>query len=173
MVAQEPVGAQGVYRTQPRTSTYARATHTYSQLPKAGFGRLAGVYGRSGRNGLPPARLDSFVKTAGSYAEMIYGDEGGNLENGTRAINRASVLPPIQEFTQENRINNGIRGERDRGLTTGHGSYLPNAWGGDEYMRKAEPFSQSGARVNYPQYDVQPALSMQETNSPRFGFTFP
>ncbi len=84
------------------------------------------------RNGLPPASLDSFVLNAGGYADRIYGDEG------------AEHLPPFEEFLPENRINQGILGIRDAGLTTGHGSMLPPATGGDEFV-KTEPFTMSGA----------------------------
>ncbi|MGH9548542.1 MAG: hypothetical protein ACRD3W_04170 [Terriglobales bacterium] len=63
--------------------------------------------------GLPPTRLDSFVKNADENAEMIYGDEG--IE-----------LPPYFGFTKEHRIGSGIN---DSGLSTGHGSVLPSAWG--------------------------------------------
>src|SRR5258706_1817199 len=58
------------------------------QLPRTSTGGLAPVYG--GANGLPPTRLDSFVKEAGGLAFQSYGDEG------------TSGPPPIEGF---NRVN--------------------------------------------------------------------
>lgn len=74
------------------------------------------------RRQLPPVQMDSFVDQAGGAAELIYGDEGAN------------GLPPYFGFSAEHRIDNGIYGIRDAGLTTGHGSLMPSAWGGDEYI---------------------------------------
>lgn len=94
------------------------------------------------RNGLPPTTTDSFVRNAGAFAEQIYGDEG-----------QGDQLPPYEQFTQAHRINQGIVGIRDAGLTTGHGSMLPNAWGGDEFSMSGPEFSQSGANggtFNFP-----------------------
>lgn len=85
------------------------------------------------RNGLPPVSMDSFVFEAAENAELIYGDEG------------VDDIPPYDEFTKEHRINNGIFDQRNRGLTTGHGSYLPDAWGGDEWVDGPE-WDMSGAR---------------------------
>jgi len=73
-------------------------------------------------NGLPPCTMDSFVYEAGAHAEDIYGDEGTN------------GLPPLASFTKASRINAGIMDTRDRGLTTGHGSLMPDAWGADEFI---------------------------------------
>jgi hypothetical protein len=81
--------------------------------------------------GLPPTSLDSFVTNAGGQAELIYGDEG------------TDSIPPYFEFDQTHRIIRGINGIDYQGLTTGHGSMLPNAWGGDEFV-KTEPFTFSG-----------------------------
>lgn len=67
---------------------------------------------------LPPTTLDSFVANAGGAAEMIYGDEG------------TDGLPPLSGFDKGSRINSGITSP---GLTTGHGSMMPDAWGGDEF----------------------------------------
>jgi hypothetical protein len=83
---------------------------------------------------LPPCRLDSFVHQAGGAAEAIYGDEG------------IKTPPPYFGFDQSHRINAGIFGNRDAGLTTGHGSIMPSAWGDDEFL--APPYGeqcQSGA----------------------------
>jgi hypothetical protein len=84
------------------------------------------------RNGLPPTTMDSFVYEAKEYAEFIYGDEG------------VDGIPPYFEFTKASRINAGIMDTRDQGLTTGHGSYMPDAWGRDEFL--GAEWSQSGAR---------------------------
>jgi len=72
------------------------------------------------RNGLPPTQMDSFVLNAGASADKIYGDEG------------TDTFPPYFGFTYEHRINAGITGRRDAGLTTGHGSYMPCANGADD-----------------------------------------
>jgi len=88
---------------------------------------------RSGwRNGLPPTRMDSFVKEAKHHAAHIYGDEG------------TYGLPPYMGFGKVHRINTGIMDERDNALTTGHGSFMPDAWGGDEFHQNE--WSQSGTR---------------------------
>ena len=68
-------------------------------------------------NRLPPTQLDSFVHQAGSRAELIYGDEG------------TTTPPPYFGFDQSHRIDFGIMGQRDAGITTGHGSIMPSAWG--------------------------------------------
>ncbi|HEY9755795.1 MAG TPA: hypothetical protein V6C97_11580 [Oculatellaceae cyanobacterium] len=73
-------------------------------------------------HGLPPTSMDSFVYEAGGMAESIYGDEG------------TTDIPPYFGFDASHRINAGIAGTRAAGLTTGHGSYLPDAWGGDEFV---------------------------------------
>ena len=83
-----------------------------------------GIYNQAttgNRMGLPPTTTDSFVYQAGGMADLIYGDES----NG---------LPPFFGFSQEHRINAGIFGQRDAGITTGHGSFLPDAWGADEFI---------------------------------------
>lgn len=132
-------GAPGSYGNSTfRTNNFRMpdAAYTTSQrLPRVrmtGLGGLATIHGPTGRNGLPVTSLDSFVLNAGGHAEHIYGDEG------------ADGLPPYFEFTKAHRINTGITGQRDTGLTTGHGSYLPDAWGGDEYVDGPE-WSQSGS----------------------------
>jgi hypothetical protein len=73
-------------------------------------------------NGLPVCNLDSFVHQAGMQAESIYGDEGLHTK------------PSAFGFSQSNRINAGISGQNDAGLTTGHGSYMPDANGADEFI---------------------------------------
>ncbi|HEY9713325.1 MAG TPA: hypothetical protein V6C72_07635 [Chroococcales cyanobacterium] len=88
------------------------------------------------RNGLPPVSMDSFVYEAAGNAELIYGDEG------------VTNIPPYNEFTYEHRINNGIFGQRDAGLTTGHGSFMPSAWGDDEFL--GAEWSQSGHNGGNP-----------------------
>lgn len=89
------------------------------QLPRTSTGGLAPVFG--GYNGLPPTSLDSFVKEAGGLAFQIYGDEG------------TSGPPPISGFNRVNRIDSGIQAD-SAGLTTGHESVLPSAWGKDEFI---------------------------------------
>jgi hypothetical protein len=90
------------------------------------------VKGPGVRNGLPPTRTDSFVYEAKENAEFIYGDEG--IEGP----------PPYLLFTKDHRVNSGIYDRRDAGLTTGHGSYLPDAVGRDEF--NGQEWDQSGAR---------------------------
>ena len=85
---------------------------------------------------LPPCQLDSFVYQAGGRAEAIYGDEG------------IKTPPPFFGFDQSHRIDAGIMGQRDRGLTTGHGSVMPSAWGLDEFISPPGEFCRSGANSN-------------------------
>lgn len=80
---------------------------------------------------LPPTRLDSFVAESG-YNDHIYGDEG------------TDGPPPYCCFEKWNRIDAGIYGDRDAGLTTNHGSVLPSAWGKDEFIGGPE-WSMSGS----------------------------
>lgn len=138
--------AQSTYYSQARPGVFGRNTATTnnyrrtdarrttnqrlgSRLPMAGFGNTSIAPAVGG--GLPPTRMDSFVFNSGGRAYQIYGDEGTN------------ALPPYEEFTKDHRINEGIVADRDAGLTTGHGSYLPDAWGNDEFL--GEEWSQSGA----------------------------
>ena len=96
-------------------------------------------------NGLPPTTLDSFVQSAGTNAEFIYGDEGTGVytANGlapdpglvTSANSNPLAPTPYMGFNQANRIGYGIATSNSNlGLTTGHGSYLPSAWGYDEMI---------------------------------------
>ncbi|MBK9141794.1 MAG: hypothetical protein IPM23_04810 [Candidatus Melainabacteria bacterium] len=139
---QESQGATGVMgRSGYRTNMMGRpdSVRTRNQRPggflgmmmPAGLGGTARVFGPRGRNGLPVTSLDSFVLNAGGHAEHIYGDEGAN------------GLPPYEEFTKVHRIEMGIQGSRDAGITTGHGSTLPDAWGGDEFVDGPE-FTHAG-----------------------------
>lgn len=93
---------------------------------------IAPAFGTRGRNSLPPCTMDSFVFEAKEHAEHIYGDEG------------TEGPPPYFGFTKAHRINTGIMEMRDRGLTTGRGSLMPDAWGGDEFI--GAEFTRSGAR---------------------------
>ena len=87
------------------------------------------------QNGLPPTTMDSFVYNAGGLAESIYGDEG------------TTDIPPYFGFDPSHRINLGIASSPSGpGLTTGHGSSLPSAWGGDEFDM-SEPWSQAGSSM--------------------------
>lgn len=70
---------------------------------------------KNGSKRLPPVRLDSFVEESGRN-DRIYGNEGAHYSG----------------FERENRISAGFHGARDAGLTTGHGSFLPSAWGRTE-----------------------------------------
>lgn len=147
---QDPASAaQGIPKNYPKQSNYL--TQRQNQISMIASGRpgwttnqrLRGVLpagmaplsyvsqgsGAGTRNGLPPTRFDSFVRNAGAHAEHIYGDENIVYEC----------------FTEAHRINTGINGDRDSGLTTGHGSYMPDAWGRDEFSGSPE-FSQSGER---------------------------
>ncbi len=118
-----------------QTNTTSNAAHsgpsysypTLSQtaaLTPVYFGNLARTYGRpSGTvKGLPPCTMDSFVRNAEGMADLIYGDEG------------TDGPPPFEEFTTIHRIDAGIFGDRNKGLTTGHRSHLPSAWGNDEFL---------------------------------------
>ena len=81
---------------------------------------------------LPPVNLDSFIKEAGIHADDIYGDEG------------KIDLPPFAGYTKAHRINAGIMDLRDAGLTTGHGSWMPDASGADEFI--GNEWGQAGYR---------------------------
>jgi hypothetical protein len=91
------------------------------------------------QNALPATTLDSFVKNAGGSAETIYGDEG------------TTSVPPYYGFSYQHRINAGITGARDTGLTTGHGSMMPSAWGADEFLAPPGEQSLSGTNGGNPQ----------------------
>ncbi|MDR3613122.1 MAG: hypothetical protein P4L53_06130 [Candidatus Obscuribacterales bacterium] len=99
-------------------------------------------------NGLPPTSLDSFVSNAGGSAELIYGDEG------------TDGLPPYYGFDASHRINAGITGQSAAGLTTGHSSYLPDAWGGDEFTGNEWSMSGSGATNNPTALAIEALLQM-------------
>lgn len=101
--------------------------------PAGAQGLVGGTSGM--RNGLPATTVDSFVYEARENRDKIYGDEG-------------TYMPPMENFTVENRINSGIYGRSDAGLTTGHGSYMPCGVGGDEFI--GPEFSQSGSRGDDP-----------------------
>ncbi len=137
---QQPSYSNRVQQTVLRSAASSRrSAPTNSQrvaVPKARWTTLGHAPHVSGmRNGLPPTRIDSFVLNAGVYAEHIYGDEGTGCQP-----------PPYDCFSEAHRINTGIRGERNIGLTTGHGSVLPDATGRDEFSGAPES-SQSGART--------------------------
>jgi hypothetical protein len=84
-------------------------------------------------NGLPATNLDSFVFQAGAMADQIYGDES---IQGQPEFNDG--------FAANHRINAGITGVNDAGLTTGHGSVMPSAWGADEFIAPPGEWCQSG-----------------------------
>lgn len=110
------IGATGI------TPGMTVSQQVYDLLPPA-LQALVKVKGRRGF--LPPTQLDSFVKESG-YDPNIYGDEG------------TDGLPPLNEFLPQNRIDWGIVGVRDQGITTGHGSLMPAAAGGDEFVKGTE-----------------------------------
>ncbi len=138
--SQNTAGATGAQaRMSARTGGSTGWTHPTGKqsipLPRASSGQLARTFGTL-PVGLPPTRLDSFVQEAGGLADQIYGDEG------------TSGPPPIQDFNPINRIDMGISTSASNfGLTTGHESVLPSAWGGDEFSSKAEPPIVSGDHI--------------------------
>jgi hypothetical protein len=89
----------------------------------------------SSSSGLPPTNLDSFVYQSG-YNTNIYGDEGD------------VDIPPLNSFQKDNRINAGINGQNAAGLTTGHGSYMPDAWGADEFLSSPGEWDFAGQQTN-------------------------
>jgi len=95
----------------------------------------------SGRANLPPTNLDSFVFQSGMNPE-IYGDEGD--------IN----IPPLFSFQKQNRINAGINGVDAAGLTTGHGSFMPDAWGADEFLAPPGEWDMTGGGPANPSYSI-------------------
>lgn len=124
-------------------SVYRGSMYAQPQLQRTGTATLSycNASFNGSRNGLPPTRLDSFVNNAGAHKDHIYGDEGAN------------GLPPYNGFSTVHRINTGIEHDRDAGLTTGHGSYLPDAWGADEFLAPPGEQSQSGANYGNHQYN--------------------
>jgi hypothetical protein len=121
---------------------------------------LAPVFGAQGRNNLPPTLMDSFVMNSvlNGTSFMVYGDEGsGNANDGFGG------LPPLSNFTYEDRIERGISGTTAAGLTTGHSSYLPSATGFDEYIAPPGEWYQSA-----------PGAGRQlNSNSPGFSIIIP
>ena len=87
--------------------------------------------GPRGINGLPDTRIGSFVKDSGK-SFLIFGNEGESL-------------PPINEFEPQSRIQ---RANLSDGLSTGHGSMLHPASGGDERV-DYEPPTMSGPRGGF------------------------
>lgn len=167
-----PVFAQAAYQSQGQTGDFGRSSFTTNnarlansrrtsnqrgpRLPMTGLGGTAPIFGPTGRNGLPVTSLDSFVLNAGGHAEHIYGDEG------------ADGIPPYFEFTKAHRINIGITGQRDQGITTGHGSYMPDAWGGDEFVDGPE-WSMSGHNGGNGQHWVQGSYLGANPGTPNTG----
>jgi len=104
---------------------------------------------------LPPTNLDSFVYQAGGAAEAIYGDEG------------TSGPPPYSGFGQGHRIAAGITGQRNAGLTTGHGSQMPTAWGAIGEMCQSGPTHGGNVYSGTPGsgFDLGQALALQTINA--------
>lgn len=125
-----PAVYRGAVYSQPKLNSTGTSTLSYCNSNFSGA-----------RNGLPPTRMDSFVSHAGAHAEHIYGDEG------------ADGLPPYNGYSTVHRINTGIMGDRDQGLTTGHGSYMPDAVGADEFLAPPGEWSQSGVNNGDHQYN--------------------
>lgn len=118
-----------------------------SRLPRTSLAHFGYTATSGTRNGLPATCMDSFVKNAGQRADAIYGDEG-----------IGDNPPPFYGgFTKEHRINAGIVGKQDAGLTTGHSERLPDAWGRDEYL--GQEWSQSGS--NNGGYDLASSPDIQ------------
>ncbi len=111
-------GASGVYGNAPGTHSRPaspRPRDTGAQrvrLAPATSAILDRTFGRLGF--LPPTSMESFVRNSAGNADLIYGDEG------------TDGPPPFEGFDQSHRINSGIY---TPGLTTGHRSALPEAWG--------------------------------------------
>ncbi|MBI2809911.1 MAG: hypothetical protein HYX67_03655 [Candidatus Melainabacteria bacterium] len=111
-------GAAGRYGGSPNAQ--ARTTPVASHTTRAQRVRLAPAtsaildrtFGRLGF--LPPTSMESFVLNSAGAADLIYGDEG------------TDGPPPFEGFDESHRINTGIY---TPGLTTGHRSALPEAWG--------------------------------------------
>ncbi|CAN5465716.1 hypothetical protein BH11CYA1_BH11CYA1_01150 [soil metagenome] len=104
-------------------------------------------------NHLPPTELDSFVHQAGSRGEAIYGDEG------------IRTPPPYFGFDQSHRIDSGIMGQRDAGITTGHGSILPSAWGWAPYEEcKSGPKSNQYTGTLDNDYDYSREINAYENS---------
>jgi len=93
---------------------------------------MSGNNNRTNARGLPHTQLDSFVYQAGPMAEQIYGGDN-------------SGLFPYFGFSKGHRIDAGIAGQRRAGLTTGHGSFLPDAWGADEILAPPGEWSTTGS----------------------------
>ncbi len=144
LASSAPISAQQIAHREPRTAPTNN---------KKVF-RATPVYRNYQGNGLLPARLDSFVKTSGIYAEQIY---GGDSANGK---------PLFDHFTTDHRINVGIRGDRSAGLTTGHGSYLPDAWGADEFTSPGSEFSKSATQRKPNFIPIDPLAKQDVLNDP-------
>jgi hypothetical protein len=108
-------------------------------------------YTVGGSSSLPATVMDSFVANAvkAGRGDAIYGDES-----------QGENPPPFMGFTAAHRINAGITGAQDAGLTTGHGSRLPDAWGRDEFIGGQE-WSQGGP--NNGAYDLVSTPNVQAT----------
>jgi hypothetical protein len=104
------------------------ATSSWNQSANSKAQKLASAVVQ--KASLPPCTMDSFVHEAYEHAEHIYGDEGSDGP------------PPYMGFDEVHRINTGIMDQRDQGLTTGHGSWMPRAVGKDEFL--GQEWSQSG-----------------------------
>jgi hypothetical protein len=125
----------GSFRQSSSQTNGKVVSGSFRQSPSQGLASSSTAPAPTTRNGLPPTNLDSFVRQAQSAAEFIYGDEG------------VYTPPPYSGFSKASRINAGIFDTRDAGLTTGHGTKMPDAWGADEFIMPPNgEWSLSGAR---------------------------
>jgi hypothetical protein len=93
-------------------------TQTPSGLPMTRWTILDKTHANQPVSALEPTYIDSLVHQAGGLATQIYDDEG--REN----------RPPFMGFDPQHYIGTGISASQDNsGLTTGHQSSLPSAWG--------------------------------------------
>lgn len=156
--------ATGDYGNETSTTTNAAHSGPSYSLPTLSqaavltpcyLGNLTRTYGRpSGTvNGLPPCTMDSFVRNAAGMADLIYGDEG------------TDGPPPFEEFTAIHRIDTGIFGDTNKGLTTGHRSHLPSAWGNDEFLGAEWAGQSNAANYNRVPLVVYPSAQTSDNSS--------
>lgn len=108
-------GRHGSAASAPQRAAQVSSRATGDQrvrLAPATTAILDRTFGRLGF--LPPTSMESFVLNSAGSADLIYGDEG------------TDGPPPFEGFDESHRINSGIY---TPGLTTGHRSALPEAWG--------------------------------------------
>lgn len=113
-------------------------------------------------SGLPATNWGKSIASAGDnqYAgSHVYGDEG------------AAGVPPYFEFSKSQRVALGLnaaaapRPDSSAGsaLKSGHGSYLPDAFGGDEFV-DGKDWSTSGTRASESRQRLAMAMSKAEVS---------